>query len=511
MRRYVSIVVVSVLASMFVVFAPAGIIPAIIPAAVPTANRQGSTGAKFFICTGAFTTGNLVSTDANGNCIDSGGTGSGGGGLITYSSNGGLTITAGTYFFPLGGGGAPSTTESDEKTLVQSAALASNFAVQMSAAIGMGNTGAFTLRDNGVDQTVTCTVSGTGAGGTACSDTTHTFNTTAGHTYTVKLVTTGTIAVTPEIQMALQFGTVNTAPVLSVGGLTGVVPGEGNASKVQLFSGADPATNDCAKFDASHNLVTAGAACGSGGGGNTITVGARASLPGTSATTGNEYKTSDAPYTYYWNGASWDAYVQSVKVTEPINTGWTWVNQGSATVATTNGGIYLAGDTTGGTQVRAYCQTAPGGAGAHFTVTALFRPVTSAADPNNARDGGIILRGSTSGIIMYYGFSGDVNGNSRFLHQDKYNSATSFASANYIANVGILPITDISQYRAVYDGTNIGLWWSTDSTHYVNPVTSTASGFGYMAGEPDQICFGVDGESTAPSSVWLLGWTLTTP
>lgn len=36
---------------------------------------------------------------------------------------------------------------------------------------------------------------------------------------------------------------------------------EGNTAKVQLFSGANPATNDCAKFDVNHNLVTAGASC----------------------------------------------------------------------------------------------------------------------------------------------------------------------------------------------------------------------------------------------------------
>lgn len=41
---------------------------------------------------------------------------------------------------------------------------------------------------------------------------------------------------------------------------------EGNGSKVQLFTGADPATNDCAKFDVNHNVVGAGAPCGSGSG-----------------------------------------------------------------------------------------------------------------------------------------------------------------------------------------------------------------------------------------------------
>lgn len=37
---------------------------------------------------------------------------------------------------------------------------------------------------------------------------------------------------------------------------------EGNSTKFALFSGSDPATNDCAKFDASHNVTGAGAACG---------------------------------------------------------------------------------------------------------------------------------------------------------------------------------------------------------------------------------------------------------
>ncbi len=40
---------------------------------------------------------------------------------------------------------------------------------------------------------------------------------------------------------------------------------QGNGSKIQLFSGT-AAANDCAKFDANGNLVSAGAPCGTGGG-----------------------------------------------------------------------------------------------------------------------------------------------------------------------------------------------------------------------------------------------------
>src|SRR5689334_3112934 len=37
---------------------------------------------------------------------------------------------------------------------------------------------------------------------------------------------------------------------------------EGNGSKIQMFTGSDPNTDDCAKFDSNHNLVTSGLPCG---------------------------------------------------------------------------------------------------------------------------------------------------------------------------------------------------------------------------------------------------------
>ena len=45
---------------------------------------------------------------------------------------------------------------------------------------------------------------------------------------------------------------------------------QGNGSKVQMSGTGTPAANDCAKFDANGNIVSAGAACGAGGGGDSI-------------------------------------------------------------------------------------------------------------------------------------------------------------------------------------------------------------------------------------------------
>lgn len=49
-------------------------------------------------------------------------------------------------------------------------------------------------------------------------------------------------------------------------GGTGLTASEGNGTKFQRFTGADPAANDCAKFDANHNIVGSGGGCVSGTG-----------------------------------------------------------------------------------------------------------------------------------------------------------------------------------------------------------------------------------------------------
>jgi hypothetical protein len=184
--------------------------PAIVPNNVPTANKQGSTGTKFFLCTGAFTAGNVVSVDANGNCVDSGGTGGGGGsGLTVYSGLAGITISGGvTAYFPFGGGNNASTTESDVTVNLRSAATVSKFTSHLSAALGgPGNTVVFTVRKNAGDTTITCTITDPAV---ECSDTTHSVSFASGDTIDVKAVFVGTIAATPVFVLGAIVGATST-------------------------------------------------------------------------------------------------------------------------------------------------------------------------------------------------------------------------------------------------------------------------------------------------------------
>lgn len=137
-----------------------------------------------------------------------------GGGITMYSATG-LTVTANTYYIPIGGGGSISTTETNVDIDSPSAATITNMYVQLSVALGAGNSGVFTFRNNAVSQSVTCTISGASA--TSCSDAVHSFNVSQGDLLTIQLVTTGTIIVTPNILIAAQFGNITATGTVNTG------------------------------------------------------------------------------------------------------------------------------------------------------------------------------------------------------------------------------------------------------------------------------------------------------
>jgi hypothetical protein len=122
-------------------------------------------------------------------------------GIVTYSGPS-LTFT-GTAFFPIGGGGLSSTTETNVDLAAPATATVKNFTVQLSVAPGTGNSIAFTWRDNAASTAITCTVSGSA---TSCSDLTHSFTAAAGDLLDIQAVTSGTIISASTAVMGTQIG-----------------------------------------------------------------------------------------------------------------------------------------------------------------------------------------------------------------------------------------------------------------------------------------------------------------
>ena len=129
--------------------------------------------------------------------------------LVTYSSSI-QTIVAGTYYAPFGGGAALSSTEASVKNSIPVSASAVNLAVSLSAAPGAGNTLVVTLRDNGANATLTCEIDDTA---TTCSNNSNLDLLAAGDLISYSVVTTGTITVTPNVNINVGLTDISSPPV----------------------------------------------------------------------------------------------------------------------------------------------------------------------------------------------------------------------------------------------------------------------------------------------------------
>jgi len=184
-----------------------------------------------------FTNGGCVDnpTDNRTDCTISGGGSSASGGIVTYS--GAALTPSGTIYFPIGGGGLSSATETNVDVESPAAATVANFYVQLSAAPGTGNSITFTWRDNASSTALRCTV--TGATATSCNDTTDSFSAAQGDLLDIQAVTTGTILAALTNVMATQFGVASSGGGGFIQALT--APVAANFSQIN-FSGTGVTT-----------------------------------------------------------------------------------------------------------------------------------------------------------------------------------------------------------------------------------------------------------------------------
>jgi hypothetical protein len=75
---------------------------------------------------------------------------------------------------------------------------------------------------------------------------------------------------------------------------------------------------------------------------NSVQSGAYSSLPGSGQKIGDIYICTDSIYWFRWDGSAWKPFVGMTPVKLPPTTGWTWVNQSTATVSTTGGMVTIS-------------------------------------------------------------------------------------------------------------------------------------------------------------------------
>ncbi len=217
--------------------------------------------------------------------------------------------------------------------------------------------------------------------------------------------------------------------------------------------------------------VTVGGAAGS-----LITRCALGSEPG-SPTTGDMVVYTNAPFIATWSGSAWLYRGPIFEMTPPVSGSFSWMNQGGASVITTNGGVYLSAPSSVGDGFRARVVAAPA---APYVVTTYLMPnMALHGGAGNDQVAGFVWwdNAGTSFVAagMYYNSGGNPDID---LLVAKYTNYTVF-SASYFqdrflpSRSGWWQFGDDNTNRYInisQDGQNWIRIWSVGRTDFITPT-----------------------------------------
>lgn len=234
-------------------------------------------------------------------------------------------------------------------------------------------------------------------------------------------------------------------------------------------------------------------AAAGGGSGNVSSTGADSGGRPGSPASGDLFFPNDGIYVRRYNGTSWESWGPIYPLTEPVDGDFSWVNQGTATVETTRGGIYLHAPAVSAA-LRARVKTAPA---TPYTITCrlLFNLLTGRA--------GLCFRQSSDGKLATFTYDFSSGGASNW-YSTKYTSP-GVVSANYS---GALTASGMNIGREFYmriadDGTNRIISASWDGVHFF--VVHTIGRTDFLTA--DQVGFFVDAnQTTHPAGMLVESW-----
>jgi hypothetical protein len=184
----------------------------------------------------------------------------------------------------------------------------------------------------------------------------------------------------------------------------------------------------------------------------------------------------------------------SYPLTLPIDGGFAWVNQGTATLDATKGGIHLAAPVVGaGNSWRLRVKAAPA---PPYTVTAFIYPHTIGEAYAQMAIG---WRQSSDGKLITFGPRSNFPSDISRISIEKYTDPTTF-SANYLGETRVSYPT--SWLRITDDGTDRKCYWSSNGQFWL--LMHTVGRTDYLTA--DQVLFGVQANTFYPIAMTLLSW-----
>ncbi len=171
--------------------------------------------------------------------------------------------------------------------------------------------------------------------------------------------------------------------------------------------------------------------------------------------------------------------------TAPVNSQFSWVNQGSATIRDDTDSVVLVGAATGaGANIQVRVKTAPS---TPYVLTTFLVPLM----PEKAfQSYGLCWRASGSGsLVLFDVLAADLGLTTPFVRATKFTSATAFSADYTTLHV---PQT-VNWFRIADDGTTRTCSWSSDGIDWL--VLHTVGHTDFIT--PNQIGFFVSTENSA--------------
>jgi len=224
------------------------------------------------------------------------------------------------------------------------------------------------------------------------------------------------------------------------------------------------------------------------------------SLPAASQE-GRLYLPSDDPCLQRDTGAAWGVWGSLMKMTPVIDANYSWVNQGSSSIATNGSTVFLTGAPgAGSSSLRQRVKTAPG---TPYTITVAMRMVYLMS--TNYWTAGILVRDSGTSKIVSICVNCNPIGTGNFLNVTNWTNSTAFSSNP--GNFAIQP-PDLVWLRINDTGTNLIYSYSIDGINWI--VAYTASRTVFLA-TPNQVgFFNLTSSTTLSAYTSFLSWLETT-
>jgi hypothetical protein len=229
-----------------------------------------------------------------------------------------------------------------------------------------------------------------------------------------------------------------------------------------------------------------------GGSGSIIYSSAWASPPATPVI-GDLWIPTNSPYTARYSGSAWVYFLDGVQVVLPVSADFSWANQGSATIDTSNGGVFLKMAVGAGDNWRLRIKAVPT---PPYTVTAAFIPHI------------FRLNYMAVGLVWYDGtklvsFAAASNAD---IPIGKWTNVSTYGNSNYVADRLPTLFPKLLWLRIADDGTNRTCYFSFDGYHWQQ--IHTIGRTDWLT--PTYIGFGVNPNNTFyDAGMWLLHWQVT--